>query len=58
MVFTEGNIDSVRVRGAVQCIYHLQDEDSAYTGVNESRCDIMDIYFREKNSTGLFSGAA
>lgn len=46
--FTEGNIDSVRVRGAVQCIYYLQDEDSAYTGVNESRCDIMDIYFREK----------
>ncbi len=43
--FKEGNIDSVRANGAAQCIYYLQDEDSAYTGINESKSDIMDIYF-------------
>ncbi|HLG41318.1 MAG TPA: OstA-like protein [Chitinophagaceae bacterium] len=46
--FTEGNIDSVRAKGFAECIYYLQDEDSAYTGINESKCDVMDIYFQNK----------
>jgi lipopolysaccharide export system protein LptA len=46
--FVDGDIDSVRAKGNAECIYYLQDEDSAYTGVNESKCDIMDIYFRNK----------
>ncbi len=43
--FKEGNIDSVRAFGLAECIYYIQDEDSAYTGINESKSDIMDIYF-------------
>lgn len=43
--FIGGTIDSVRAAGFAECIYYIQDEDSAYTGVNESKCDIMDIYF-------------
>ena len=43
--FTKGAIDSVRAFGMAKCIYFIQDEDSAYTGINESNCDIMDIYF-------------
>jgi hypothetical protein len=46
--FFDGNIDSVRAKGNAQCIYYIQDEDSAYTGVNESKSDVMDIYFRNK----------
>ena len=46
--FKDGNIDSVRANGSAECIYYLQDEDSAYTGINESKCDILDIYFHEK----------
>ena len=46
--FTDGNIDSVRARGYAQCIYYIQNEDSSYTGVNESKSDVMDIYFRNK----------
>jgi lipopolysaccharide export system protein LptA len=46
--FIDGNIDSVRARGEAQCIYYLQDEDSAYTGINQSQSEIMDIYFKEK----------
>ncbi len=43
--FKDGAIDSVRAAGFAECIYFIQDEDSAYTGINESKCDIMDIYF-------------
>jgi lipopolysaccharide export system protein LptA len=44
--FKEGVIDSVRARGYAECIYFLQDEDSAYSGINETKSDIMDVYFR------------
>ncbi len=43
--FKDGTIDSVRAAGYAECIYYLQDEDSSYTGINESKCDIIDIYF-------------
>ena len=46
--FTDGNIDSVRGKGFAECIYFIQDEDSSYSGINESRSDIIDIYFIEK----------
>ena len=46
--FVDGNIDSVRARGYAECIYFIQDEDSAYTGINESKSDIMDIYFKKQ----------
>lgn len=47
--FTAGALDSVRAAGFAECIYFIQDEDSAYTGINESKCDVMDIYFGENN---------
>ncbi len=43
--FTDGSMDSIRASGFAECIYYIQDEDSAYTGINESRSDILDIYF-------------
>jgi len=46
--FVNGDIDSVRARGSAECIYYIQDEDSAFTGINQSSSEIMDIYFREK----------
>jgi lipopolysaccharide export system protein LptA len=42
--FKEGSLDSVRASGLAECIYYIQDEDSAYTGINESKSDILDIY--------------
>jgi lipopolysaccharide transport protein LptA len=44
--FKEGVIDSVRAKGYAECIYFLQDEDSAYSGINETQSDIMDVYFK------------
>lgn len=46
--FSRGEIDSVRANGQAESIYYIQDDDSAYTGINESKSDIMDIYFLEK----------
>jgi lipopolysaccharide export system protein LptA len=43
--FKNGSIDSVRANGFAECIYYIQDEDSAYTGINETKSDKLDIYF-------------
>jgi lipopolysaccharide export system protein LptA len=43
--FKDGSLDSVRASGFAECIYYIQDEDSAYSGVNESKSDLLDIYF-------------
>ncbi len=44
-LFTNGSLDSVRAAGQAECMYFIQDEDSAYLGINESRSEILDIYF-------------
>ncbi|MFL5741344.1 MAG: OstA-like protein, partial [Flavisolibacter sp.] len=43
--FKEGTIDSVRARGTAESVYFLQDKDSAYTGVNQTKSDAIYIYF-------------
>ena len=49
---TDGSIDSVRARGFAECIYYIQNEDSSFTGVNQSSYDIMDIYFAADSTGG------
>ena len=49
---TDGSIDSVRARGLAECVYYLQNEDSSFTGVNQSSSDIMDIYFATDSTGG------
>ena len=46
--FKEGAIDSIRAMGMAESIYYIQDEDSAFTGINQAQSDILDIYFRNK----------
>ena len=46
--FSKGELDSVRALGEAKTIYYVQDEDSAYTGINESKSDIIDIYLLTK----------
>lgn len=45
--FKDGAMDSARAKGYVECIYFIQDEDSAYSGINESKADMLDIYFEK-----------
>ena len=46
--FIDGSIDSVRARGSAECVYYIQDEDSAFTGINQSHSELMDVYFKNK----------
>ncbi|MEI6945839.1 OstA-like protein [Paraflavisolibacter sp. H34] len=43
--FHEGLIDSVRANGYAESVYFIQDEDSAFSGVNQTQSDILDAYF-------------
>lgn len=45
--FIDGAIDSVRAKGFAKSIYYLQDEDSAFSGINEANSDVMDVYFKD-----------
>ena len=47
--FKEGAIDYVRVKGSpAESIFYPQDDDSAYTGMNRSSGDVIDIFFVNK----------
>lgn len=43
--FIDGVLDSVRARGAAQSVYFIQDKDSAFTSVNQTESDVIDLYF-------------
>ncbi|MGV3528606.1 MAG: OstA-like protein [Flavisolibacter sp.] len=43
--FKEGSIDSVRAKGLAQSVYFIQDKDSAFTSVNQTTSDVIDIFF-------------
>ena len=44
--FINGVIDSVRARGFSESIYFLRDDkDQSYSGINQTKCDVMDVYF-------------
>jgi hypothetical protein len=49
--FSDGSLDSVLARGFAECIYYVQDQDSAFSGINQSTSDAIDIYFT-LDSTG------
>ncbi|MEO9003859.1 MAG: hypothetical protein ABI288_03940, partial [Ginsengibacter sp.] len=45
--FIDGKIDYMRVKGSQsESIYYMQDEDSAYIGMNRATGDVIDIYFK------------
>jgi len=44
--FKSGSIDYVRVKGQkAESIYYVQDDDSAYVGMNKATGDVIDMYF-------------
>lgn len=43
--FLDGVIDSVNARGAAESVYFIQDDDSAFTSVNKTNSDLLDVYF-------------
>jgi lipopolysaccharide export system protein LptA len=45
---SEGSIDSVNAKGMAETIYYIQDEDSSYSGINQSQSDALDLYFHQR----------
>lgn len=45
--FINGKIDYMRVKGTqAESIYYIQNEDSAYIGMNRATGDVIDLYFK------------
>ena len=47
-VFRDGSIDYLRAKGNAESVYYLQDDDSAYIGLNYARADAISMYFVNK----------
>jgi lipopolysaccharide export system protein LptA len=48
--FIDGKIDYMRVKGTQsESIYYMQDEDSAYIGMNRATGDVIDLYFKNED---------
>jgi hypothetical protein len=47
--FKDGNIDYMRAKGNAESVYYLQDDDSAYIGMNYARADAITMYFVDKD---------
>lgn len=55
--FKGGEIDYIRAKGNSESIYYVQDEKKAYTGVNKSHADVIDMMFSPKlDSAGKPNG--
>jgi lipopolysaccharide export system protein LptA len=48
--FRDGELDHVRAKGTSESIYYIQDNDSAYVGMNRTSADVIDLYFENKNA--------
>ena len=47
--FNDGKIDFVRVKGSQsESIYYMQNEDSAYIGMNRATGDVIDLFFKNE----------
>jgi hypothetical protein len=48
--FVNGKIDYMRVKGTQsESIYYMQNDDSAYIGMNRATGDVIDLYFKNEN---------
>ncbi len=48
--FKDGELDHVRAKGTSESIYYIQDNDSAYVGMNRTSADVIELYFENKNA--------
>lgn len=46
--FTKGEIDSLFTKGSGEIIFYIQDEDSAFVGVDKSEADVIVAYFAKR----------
>lgn len=46
--FADGEIEHIRAKGSAESLYYLQDDDSAYTGVNYAQADLINLYLTKR----------
>jgi lipopolysaccharide export system protein LptA len=46
--FKGGEMDYIRAKGNAESVYYVQDEKKAYSGVNKSHADVIDMLFAPK----------
>lgn len=46
--FVNGEIDYMRAKGNAESVYYLQDDDSAYVGMNYAKADAITMYFGDE----------
>lgn len=47
--FKDGGLDYMRIKGSpAESIFYPQDDDSAFTGMNRCKGDVIDVYFVDK----------
>jgi lipopolysaccharide export system protein LptA len=49
--FENGDIHYIRAKGNAESIYYMQGDDKAYTGVDHSHADIIDMVFAPKTDS-------
>jgi len=48
--FVDGKIDYMRVKGAqAESVYYMQNDDSAYIGMNRASADVIDMFFKNED---------
>lgn len=52
--FTAGTIDSVLTKGMAESVYFIQDKDSAYSSINQTSSDAMNVYFQKGEIQKVF----
>ncbi len=48
--FVNGNLDHLRTKGNAESVYYGKDENNKFLGVNKNTCDIIDVYFTNKEA--------
>ncbi|PWT97334.1 MAG: hypothetical protein C5B52_14045 [Bacteroidetes bacterium] len=46
--FKDGELEHIRAKGSAESLYYIQDEDSAYTGANYAKADLINMYFEKR----------
>ncbi len=46
--FHDGEIEHITAKGSAESLYYLQDDDSAYTGANYAKADLINLYLVKK----------
>jgi lipopolysaccharide export system protein LptA len=48
--FVDGKIDYMRVKGTqAESVYYMQNDDSAYIGMNRASADVIDMFFKNED---------